>query len=182
MPVTVSGATGSQKFVFAPRGGLAPEEKTVMDKARAILSCVRYGQKFSKGVSIKYPRRILEILRDNKKFKRGHPDLMTQYGLLAEKLIGSPYEESPNRWNFRIDDTEENMKALNLAIEMLEHGTSSSATIDLEAQKALLAPSQYQGPSATRVRMTKDPEVSNETRADIIRELAKLTRGMHTDG
>lgn len=182
MPVTVNGATGSQKFLFAPRGGLAPEEKTVLDKARAILSCVRYGQNFAQGVAIKYPRRILEILRDNKQFKRGHPDLMSQYGLLAEKLIGHPFEESSDRWNFRIDDTEENMKALNTAIEMLEYGTSASVTIDLDAQKALLSPSQYQGPATTRARMTTDPEISTETRADIIRELTKLTRGMHTHG
>lgn len=182
MPVTVSGATGAQRFLFAPRGGLAPEEKTILDKSRAILSCVRYGQSFSQGVAIKYPRRILEVLRDNKQFTRGHPDLMSQYGLLAEKLIGHPFEESTNRWNFRIDDTDENMKALNIAIEMLEYGTSSSVSIDLDAQKALLSPSQYQGPASTRPRMTSDPVVSEETRADIIRELTKLTRGMNTHG
>jgi hypothetical protein len=182
MPVTVSGATGAQRFLFAPRGGLAPEEKTILDKSRAILSCVRYGQSFSQGVAIKYPRRILEVLRDNKQFNRGHPDLMSQYGLLAEKLIGHPFEESSNRWNFRIDDTDENMKALNIAIEMLEYGTSSSVSIDLDAQKALLSPSQYQGPASTRPRMTSDPVVSKETRADIIRELTKLTRGMNTHG
>lgn len=182
MPVTVSGATGAQRFLFAPRGGLAPEEKTILDKSRAILSCVRYGQSFSQGVAIKYPRRILEVLRDNKQFNRGHPDLMSQYGLLAEKLIGHPFEESTNRWNFRIDDTDENMKALNIAIEMLEYGTSSYVSIDLDAQKALLSPSQYQGPASTRPRMTSDPAVSVETRADIIRELTKLTRGMNTHG
>lgn len=182
MPVTIGGATGPQKFVFAPRGGLAPEERTVLDKARAILSCVRYGQNFAKGEKIRYPRRILEILRDNKRFNHGHPDLMTQYGLLSEKLIGHPYQESSDRWNFQIDDTDENMKALNTAIEMLEYGTSSSVNLDLNAQKALLNPSQYQGPGATRARMTTDPEVSPETRADIIRELANLTRGMHAHG
>jgi hypothetical protein len=107
---------------------------------------------------------------------------MSQYGLLAEKLIGHPFEESTNRWNFRIDDTDENMKALNIAIEMLEYGTSSSVSIDLDAQKALLSPSQYQGPASTRPRMTSDPVVSEETRADIIRELTKLTRGMNTHG
>lgn len=107
---------------------------------------------------------------------------MTQCGLLSEKLIGHPYQESSNRWNFQIDDTDENMKALNTAIEMLEYGTTSSVNLDLNAQKALLNPSQYQGPGATRARMTTDPEVSPETRADIIRELANLTRGMHVHG
>lgn len=182
MPVTVNGATGPQRFLFAPRGGLAPEERAVLDKARAILSCVRYGQNFARGVKIRYPRRILEILRDNKQFSHGHPDLISQYGLLAEKLIGHPIQESSGYWNFRIDDTDENMKALDVAIEMLEHGTSATVALDRDAQNALLTPSQYQGPITTRVRMATEPTVSEATRADIIRELTKLARGMQSHG
>lgn len=178
MPVEVNGATGTQRFIFAPRGGLPPEERTVMDKARAILSCVRYGQSFAQGRSIKYPRAILGKLRDNKRFAKGHPDLLTQYGLLVEKLIGHPIDDGGGRWNFEVDDTAENMKALDIAIEMLEQGESPAARIDLEAQRALLTPTGYLGPSATRPRILRDPEISSDTRAEIIREMAKLARGM----
>lgn len=178
MPVQVGGATGEQRFIFAPRGGLSPEERIVLDKARAILACVRYGERFAAGRPIKYPRRILETLRDKKQFKKGHPDLFAQYGLLAERLIGHPVAETGGRWNFRLDDTPENMKALGIAIEMLEHGETPSARIDLEAQKALLAPSGYLSPASTRPRWAETIEPSAETRAEIIRQMGNLARGM----
>jgi hypothetical protein len=85
MPVEVNGATGSQRFLFSPIGGLKPEERPILNKARAIVSCVRYGQHFAAGRSILYPRRILETLKHDKRFKRGHPDLFNQYSLLAEE-------------------------------------------------------------------------------------------------
>jgi hypothetical protein len=182
MPVQVSGATGDQQFVFAPKGGLRPEERTILDKARAILACVRYGQRFAKGRPIRYPRRILETLSDLKHFKRGHPDLFSQYGLLVEKLIGHPFEEGKGsgRWNFQVDDTDVNMKAFQVAIEMLTIGESPSAHIDLEAQKALLGPSGYLGPPATRPRLVKYASASAETRTEMIKQMARLARGMST--
>lgn len=182
MPVEVDGATGTQRFAFAPHGGLSQEENIVLDKARAILSCVRYGQKFASGTQIKYPHLILERLRDYKRFKQGHPDLLTQYGLLAEKFIGHPVDEGGGRWNFEIDDTEENMKALNVALEMLEYGEARSAKIDLEAQKALLSSTGYQGPISTRMRMVKDIRSSPKTKAEIIRQMGNLVRGVSSNG
>jgi hypothetical protein len=184
MPVEVRGATGEQHFVFAPHGALSQEESIIMDKARAILSCVRYGQKFAAGTPIRYPRLILERLRDYKRFSRGHPDLFTQYGLLVEKLIGHPVDEGKDRWNFELDDTEENIKALNVALEMLKHGEAPSARISLEAKKALLSPSGYQGPISTRARMhlSKGIHSSPKTRADIIHTMADLMRGVTSHG
>lgn len=178
MPVEVNGATGKQEFIFAPHGTLSPEENVIMDKARAIVSCVRYGQRFSAGKSIKYPRLIIERLRDHKQFKRGHPDLFSQYGLLSEKLIAHPFETGGGRWNIRIDDTYENMKALDVALEMMEHGETPSARIDLDAKKALLSSSGYQGPISTRMRLSKTMQSSPKTRAEIIRQMGNLVRGV----
>jgi hypothetical protein len=178
MPVQVNGATGTQRFVFAPKGGLKPEERTILDKARAILACVRYGQGFAQGRPIKYPKAILDQLRTNKRFKKGHPDLFSQYGLLVEKLIGHPVDEGGGYWNFQVDDTPENLKALDVAIDMVEHGESPAAHIDLDAQKALFSSASYLGPTSTRPKMANDPVVSTETRAEIIRQMAKLARGM----
>lgn len=180
-PVAVDGVTGRQRFVFAPHGNLSQEEYIIMDKARAIIACVRYGQHFASNYPIRYPRLILERLRDYKTFKRGHQDLQAQYGLLVEKFIGHPVDEGNGRWNFQVDDTDENMKALNVALEMLEHGDSPSARIDLAAQKALLNPSGYQSPISTRIRMTENIESSPTTRAEIIRQMGNLMRGVSSD-
>lgn len=181
MPVTVNGVTGSQRFVFAPHGNLSQEENVIMDKARALVSCVRYGQRFAAGRPIINPRWILESLKSNKKFKRGHPDLETQYGLLVEKFIGHPVDEGNGRWNFHIDDTDENMRAIDVALEMLEHGDTTSARINIDAQKALLSTSGYQGPVSTRMRMAENIQSSPRTRSEIIKQMGNLMRGVSSD-
>lgn len=182
MPVKVSGATGDQKFLFAPHGGLSPEEAVIMDKARALVGCVRYGQKFAEGTPIKYPKLILKQLRYHKRFKKGHPDLFSQYGLLTEKLIGHPIDEGYGRWNFEVDDTDENLKALDVALEMIQQTEIPSAKIDLEAQKALMNSSGYEGPLSTRMRLSKDIKTSKKTQREIIRQMGNLMRGVTSDG
>jgi len=177
MPVQVSGSTGERRFLFAPKGGLAQDERTILDKARAIVSCVRYGENYAASRKIKYPRRIIETLRDNKRFKRGHPDLFDQYGLLVEKMIGHPVDVGGGKWNFEVDDTRENMKALHVAIEMVEHGESPATRIDLDAQQELFTPTAYLSPGSTRPIITKTIIPSKETRGEIIREMVKLARG-----
>ncbi|MBW4493230.1 MAG: hypothetical protein KME26_09120 [Oscillatoria princeps RMCB-10] len=180
MPVIIQGSTGKQEFIFAPRGGLQPEERTIMEKARSILASVRYGQNFAAGRPINYPRAILRKLRDNKRFGKGHPDLHTQYSLLTEKLIGRPVKEGFG-WNFEIIDTPENMKALDIAIDMLEIGESPTVKLNIEAQKALLSPHGYLGPTSARPRLAQSIHGSAETQADILRKLTLLTRGVDTD-
>lgn len=177
-PVQVKGSTGEQRFLFAPRGGLTSEERIVLDKARAILACVRYGQKFASGRAIFSPRRILETLRNNKHFRRGHPDLFTQYGALVEKFIGHPIEESGNRWNFEVHDTPENIKAFDIAISMLEIGESPTARIDLGVRKSIVQTGDYLSPISTRVRLAESIEGSPETQAEIIKQLSAIGRGM----
>lgn len=178
MPVHVLGATGDQRFLFAPRGGLPAEERVILDKARAILACVRYGQRFASGRPIKNPRRILEWLRDQKRFRQGHPDLHSQYSLLVEKFIGRVINEGNGRWNFEIADTPDNMKALEIAIDMLEIGETPAATIDLAARRAFLNPSGYLGPISTRPRLAKTVKGSPTTRSEIIARLSEIGRGM----
>lgn len=177
LPVQVAGATGEHRFIFAPQGGLNPEERTILDKARAILACVRYGQNYAAGVKIRSPRKILQILREKKRFTKGHPDLLSQYGLLVEKMVGEPFKEFNGHWNFQVHDNEENMKALDIAAEMLVHGESPSAHIDLEAQKALFSTTGYLSPPATRPHLSQSIRASTETRGEIIRQLANLARG-----
>jgi hypothetical protein len=182
MPVQVNGSTGGQRFLFAPKGGLDPEERTILDKARALVSCVRYGQQFSQGRRILYPTSILQRLKDHKRFKKGHPDLLLQYGLLVEKLIGEPVDEGGGYWNFQVHDTPENMKAFQVALEMIEHGDSPSAHIDIGAQNALLDASGYMGPASTRPLLVQSVSVSSETRAEMIRQMQQLARGMGSNG
>ncbi|MBU2702936.1 hypothetical protein Ga0466249_004071 [Sporomusaceae bacterium BoRhaA] len=181
MPVRIIGATGEQNFIFSPKGGLNNEERVIMDKARALLACVRYGQNFAAGTPIKYPRSILTQLRSNKRFAKGHPDLYSQYGILVEKLVGRPVKEGSNKWNLEIIDTDENLKALDVAIDMLEMGASPTAHLNLEAQKAIISPHGYQGPTSTRPRLATVIQGSAATRAEIVTNLISIARGVSDD-
>lgn len=181
MPVQINGATGSQKFLFAPKGGIPNEERVILDKARAILASVRYGQSYAAGRPIKYPRAILSQLKSHKMFSKGHPDLNTQYGLLVEKMIGVPFQEANGFWNFQIYDTAENMKALDIAIDMLEMGETPGVHINLDAQKAMLSPNGYLGPTSVRPRIANTIQGSPETRADMLSKIGDLIRGASLD-
>ena len=92
-------------------------------------------------------------------------------------MVGQPVQESNGNWNFYVNDNPENMKALAIAAEMLEHGDSPSAHIDLAAQKALLSSTGYYGPPSTRPQLSKSIQASTETRTEIIRQMANLARG-----
>ncbi len=178
MPVKVNGTTGKQDFLFAPIGGLTNEERVILDKARAIVACVRYGENFSGGTKIKYPIAILERLRDFGSFKNSHPDLKAQYGLLVTNLIGYVVEESYNRYNFRIYENNENKKALNVAIEMLRRGTANQVKIDTNIQQMLLNPNDYKTPITTRAQFASSVNISTEMSDKIIFELANFARGV----
>lgn len=178
MPVRVQGTTGEQQFLFAPKGGLKAEERVILDKARAIIASVRYGQNFAAGRPIQYPRAILKQLRDNKRFRKGHPDLSSQYSLLVEKLIGRPVKEDNGFWNFYINDTEENLMALDVAIDMVEYGESPNLRLKLAAKNALLSPRGYLGPASARPRLATAITGSPETRAEILKKLGELGRGI----
>jgi len=153
----------------------------VLDKARAILACVRSGQHYAAGRPINYPRRILETLRDYKRFRRSHPDLKIQYGALVAKQIGIPIEGPSGRFNFQVNDTPENMKAFDVALEMLAIGEAPSARVDLNAQKLLLQPSSYTGAITTRASVAKSMKRSKTTQIRIIEELIKIARGIIHD-
>lgn len=177
MPVKIKGATGEQGFIFAPKGGLKPEERVILDKARAILACVRYGEHFAAGVPIKYPQLILQQLRDHKQFKRGHSDLNTQYSLLATKGIGRPFKLQNGRWNFKINDTPENLKALDVAAEMLTMGDTPTTKTNMRAYTALFAPTQYTSPLSSRTILANSIQSSEETMSDVVEKVCRLMRG-----
>lgn len=178
IPVRIKGATGEQSFVFAPRGGLSETERVVMEKARAILACVRYGQRFAAGAPIKWPRAILRQLREHKEFSKSHPDLRTQYSLLVERGIGRIEEPRPGRFNFHIYDTAENMQALDITIDMLEIGESPSAKIDTRAQAALLSAHGFSNAVTSRPVLAPLMTVSDDTMTDMVRKLSNLARGI----
>ncbi|MNY12819.1 hypothetical protein D3C86_1459210 [compost metagenome] len=93
-------------------------------------------------------------------------------------MVGAPFRESSDAWNFQIYDTPENLKALDIAIDMVEMGQSPTVHINLEAQKAMLSPQGYLSPTSARPHLASTIKGSAETRADILKKLTELGRGI----
>ncbi|TEU18111.1 MAG: hypothetical protein E3J21_06715 [Anaerolineales bacterium] len=123
---SVTSTAGKRHFVFTPYSGgivLTAQEKAILDKARAILACVRYGQHYAQVTRIRDPLLIINALEDRKRLG-SHSEIRQQYFILWEKGIArfSQDTEHSNRYWLHVIDNEENMKALRLARDMLTVG------------------------------------------------------------
>jgi hypothetical protein len=147
-------AVRDKQFVFTPQKGLVPEETVILDKARAIVSCVRFGQRYAEITKIFSPAAIVSALISRKKLKP-HTEHLEQYGLLVKKGIGR-VDKIGSKWQFRVSDTEDNMKALRVARDLLDTGDAIHQQVDDEAQAKIINPSaSYSTPVAQRVKLNR---------------------------
>jgi DNA-binding transcriptional ArsR family regulator len=160
---TVNSTNGSKKFVFTPLQGVGKLEKALLEKARAIVACVRYGEHFAGVTRIIYPKRILERLKENKVIGP-HSEIKEQYVLLQKLGVGvisrSPHYHS--RFVFRLLDTEENLRALDMAIQYLTVHEIVKGDPREEDARQLLLPGIYESPLKTRmeIRPVKETKLS----------------------
>ena len=105
--------------MFTPLQGVGKLEKALLEKARAIVACVRYGQHYSGVSKILFPLLILERLRDRK--------VIGPHSEIGRSMCFCKNWGSENctcagfqsRYNFHLLDTEENLRALEMAIQYL---------------------------------------------------------------
>jgi hypothetical protein len=159
---------------------LSKEEYVILDKARAILGCVRCGEHFANIRKVFDPIAIVRTLMLRKTFKYSRPDVPQQYGLLVKKGIASI---SPDRfrsgfYHLHFIDTTENMKALRVALELLQVGDISKTGITVNAADFLLSPGSYAGPLTSRAKMMRTPATNAKVEMDIVMEISKLARGV----
>jgi len=179
LPVQVNAHGEQRGFLFIPRGDLAREEKVTMDKARAILACVRFGEGYAKGTRVRDPSAILRALLDRGRL-RAHPDHPQQYGLLVTQGIGAVEAAGGGLYTFHFHDSPENRKAAELALQMLEVGEAPSAKIAPGIGQALARPLSYRGPAQTRGVIRRASKHSKTTNLFIVRKLSNLVRGVET--
>lgn len=153
---SVNSTSGEKLFAFTPLQGVGKLEKTLLEKARAIVSCVRYGQHFASITRIAEPLDILLALK-SRKCIGSHTEILRQYSLLHKLGVGKISKDTihAGRYNFHLLDTQDNMRALELAIQYLtmrdviKHDSSASRA------KQLLLPGISGGyGSTTTTRMT----------------------------
>ena len=122
----VEGVSGQKQFTFLPYSGALvtePAEREILDRARAIVSSVRYGQRYAQASKIRFPGALLRALLDPGRdySLSAHTEIKDQYGPLVKRGIGNIFK-SGSRYTFRLIPSEENKRAVRLALELVTHG------------------------------------------------------------
>ena len=119
----VNSVSGERAFTFTPYSGALitePSEREILNKARAIVACVRYGQSYAGASKIQNPGALLRSLlnSDRNHSLRAHSEAKQQYGQLVLRGIGRIAKEG-GWYVFQLIPSEENKRAVRLAIELL---------------------------------------------------------------
>lgn len=144
-PPSIEFKTSKETFVFTPRPGgsrLDSANREIYERAMALVSCVRKGQLLADQYRIKMPVRILETLRD-KGYIGSNSEAANQYRNLVFLKVGFLKNTSGDRFQFHLNKTEENVAALNLAINLLRTGEMSSLDVNQDARLALSKDEKY---------------------------------------
>jgi len=83
---SVESLKGKKLFLFTPAAGLIVE-KSITEKTRAIIACVRYGEVYGTITKIRYPLLLLMKLRD-RKYLNPHSEILRQYETLRNLGVG----------------------------------------------------------------------------------------------
>jgi len=172
--LSVNSVGGNKKFVFTPRKGVGKEEKTLIHKARVLLSCVRYGENFAGISKIFNPYALINAL-SGKGWLRGHSEGLQQYesarnhGLVKIIPTGSTYE-------VHFIDNDENNKAVQMALDMLEHGQIPKNDKSQEIAKKILLPSSLNHPTQTRIHVMEN--MTEHRSVSTVQKINDLIRGV----
>lgn len=170
----VNSFKGSKKFAFTPHPEISIEEKVILEKAMAILACVRYGEHFGLITRIKYPEAILDKLLRPPHIIGPHTEIRKQYAILVGRGIGRIFPDKvlSNRWYFQLIDKDENIKAVKLAKDLLVVGEAiSERGFQEELQKILFTTGSYEEALRTLPKLKKTAQLSPETYEHILNKI-----------
>ncbi len=172
--LAVNSTTGLKKFIFTPRTGVGKEEKELLHKARALISCVRYGENFAGITKIYDPEKLINALV-RRGYLKGHSESLKQYesvrnlGLVKIMPSGSRYE-------VHFIDNDENKKVVTMANEMIKIGETSRFDNSEEVAKQILMPGNILHPTQTRTKVLDDKSISVTT--STVETVNDLLRGI----
>lgn len=178
-PAITTQHSGQNYFLFPPAPGNAKlnlSNKEIYERAMALISSVRQGQLLAKKYPIRNPLWILNSLKSSG-FLRPTTETKAQYQQLAIMRVGR-IEHTGSGWHkFVLIDTEENTRALDLAISLLSTGSIKNMEIDQEARIALQKDQTYIESiiSAGKLRKAGKVELDEETKEEIDNLLLKAS-------
>lgn len=175
---TIDGAGGPASFAFLPYA--TPQkvlrvEKSILDKAVQILACVRYGEHRAIATKIRSPGGILQRLLDasHQYTLSPHSEHQRQYRTLHR--LGIVEFRPSGAWvAVKLIDTDDNKRAVRLAIDLLHHGEEmADKGANDEAQRLLAHGDQMHNP----LRTIKDRRDAPRLSADTWAHLSDAARG-----
>jgi hypothetical protein len=122
----------------------------------ALVAAVRQGQLLPRKFAIRYPRALLEALRDRKSL-RANSEAVEQYRELAILQVGHLVRDGSFH-RFELIDRPENREALDVAIRLLE-GTDPLPAVNEEVSLAFQQGEVYLESLVGRQRLVQQPAV-----------------------
>lgn len=166
-PPSIEFKNTKETFVFTPKPGgarLDSSNREIYERAMALVACVRKGQLLAEQYRIKMPVRILETLKE-KGYIGSNSEAANQYRNLVFLKVGSLRHTAGDRYQFCLNKTEENVEALNLAINLLRTGEMSSLDVNQEARLALSKDEKYVQSIISSAELKKRKQVALDANA-----------------
>ena len=179
----VDSLKGRKNFAFTPYVGIAVEEKVILEKAMAILACIRYGEHFGSITKILYPELILDKLLSPPYRIGSHTEIRMQYAILVGRGVGKIFRDTskPSKYHFELIPTKENKKAVALAKDLLRVGELLEGKgLSKTLQNVLFYPGSYEEAMRTLPKLKKQARISLETKeniSNIMNNIMDLVRG-----
>lgn len=178
-PAITTPHAGQNYFLFPPAPGNAKlnlSNKEIYERAMALIASVRQGQLLAKRYPIRNPLWILNSLKSTG-YLRPTTETQAQYQQLAIMRVGRIIPTGRGWHKFVLIDTEENVRALNLAISLLSTGSIANMEIDQEARIALQKDQTYIESIISSSKLRKDGkiELDEETKEEIDNLLLKAS-------
>ena len=170
---------GPKQFAFTPYTGqvnLGDTERPILQKARAILACVRYGEHLGAITRVKDPEAIIRALQRRRSIGP-HTEIAMQYAMLVvegvARITRDPHRGS--RYNLEIIDTPENVRALNVAADMLRIGEAiTERGLNSAARGLLFHQGMFRDPNTTRSEVVRTGQDIPYSDASIKRDIIAL--------
>jgi hypothetical protein len=155
---------------YSPDPNLFTARKSILEKALAVLACVRCGQYFGGVTSTRSPVRVLNALLDPDRNYRlnPHSSHQRQYQLLYRMQVVD-FVPSGNWVSPQLIATEDNLEAVRLARDLLAFGEPLEDRVaDDEARALLSSTSRYQGPLQTVSRRRNKKTINDKEFSDLM--------------
>jgi len=178
-PSITTGHSGKNYFLFPPAPGsskLNPANREIYERAMALISSVRQGQLLSKMYPIKWPVKILKALKRDG-WLSPTSETYAQYHQLAMMKVGRLERTAGDRYKFVLILSEENTRALDLSIRLIEDGKITDMEIDEDAKIALQKDQSYIDSiiSSSNLRKREIIKLSEEAKEEFDNLLIKGT-------